>query len=79
MSKARRSQRRNQTAPFRRRRCSHRRQNLDLPCAGGCRQTTQQQAAQLAGKGGFGLVSQTMIEAKGFNAHDGTAILVSRG
>ncbi len=27
---------------------------------------------------GFGILSQTMIEAKGFNAHDGTAITLAR-
>jgi 3-deoxy-D-manno-octulosonate 8-phosphate phosphatase (KDO 8-P phosphatase) len=32
------------------------------------------QAGKVAGGGGFGFHSQTMIEAKGFNAHDGTAI-----
>src|ERR1700756_4190243 len=29
-------------------------------------------------RGGFGLVSQNLIEAKGFNAHDGTAISLAR-
>jgi 3-deoxy-D-manno-octulosonate 8-phosphate phosphatase (KDO 8-P phosphatase) len=36
--------------------------------------STDAQAQQHGGVGGFGIVSQTMIEAKGFNAHDGTAI-----
>src|SRR5215467_8459966 len=35
------------------------------------------QAQQHGGAGGFGIVSQTMIEAKGFNAHDGTAITLA--
>jgi 3-deoxy-D-manno-octulosonate 8-phosphate phosphatase (KDO 8-P phosphatase) len=33
---------------------------------------------QQAGQGGFGLVSHSMIEAKGFHAHDGTAISLAR-
>jgi 3-deoxy-D-manno-octulosonate 8-phosphate phosphatase (KDO 8-P phosphatase) len=41
-------------------------------------QTVQQQAAQHGGEGGFGLHSQTYIEAKGFHAHDGTAISLAR-
>src|SRR5438067_8444866 len=40
--------------------------------------TGQQQAAQHGGEGGFGLHSQTYIEAKGFHAHDGTAISLAR-
>jgi 3-deoxy-D-manno-octulosonate 8-phosphate phosphatase (KDO 8-P phosphatase) len=36
------------------------------------------QVAQQGGQGGFGLVSQSMIEAKGFHAHDGTAISLAR-
>ena len=36
--------------------------------------STDAHAQQHGGAGGFGIVSQTMIEAKGFNAHDGTAI-----
>src|SRR5215467_10974525 len=35
------------------------------------------QAQQHGGYGGYGIVSQTMIEAKGFNAHDGTAITLA--
>src|SRR5271169_6030896 len=41
-------------------------------------QRTQQQSAEHAGQGGFGLQSQSLIEAKGFNAHDGTAISLAR-
>jgi hypothetical protein len=32
----------------------------------------------LVGRAVFGLVSQTLIEAKGFHAHDGTAISLAR-
>ena len=48
-----------------------------FPAPAGAQQTTQQGAAQ-GGKGGFGVVSQSMIEAKGFHAHDGTAISLAR-
>jgi len=49
-----------------------------FPAPAGARQATQQQAAQYEDKGGFGLLSQTMIEAKGFHAHDGTAVSLAR-
>jgi 3-deoxy-D-manno-octulosonate 8-phosphate phosphatase (KDO 8-P phosphatase) len=35
-------------------------------------------AAKHADAPGFGIISQNMIEAKGFNAHDGTAISLAR-
>src|SRR5436190_15813510 len=41
-------------------------------------QQTVQHAAQHGGEGGFGLHSQTYIEAKGFHAHDGTGISLAR-
>ena len=41
-------------------------------------QRTQQQSAQHAGQGGFGFQSQSLIEAKGFHAHDGTSISLAR-
>ncbi|HKW24688.1 MAG TPA: HAD hydrolase family protein [Terriglobales bacterium] len=40
--------------------------------------STQQHARQHGGEGGFGFVSQSMVEAKGFHAHDGTAISLAR-
>lgn len=40
--------------------------------------TTDAHAQQHAGSAGFGILSQNMIEAKGFNAHDGTAISLAR-
>jgi 3-deoxy-D-manno-octulosonate 8-phosphate phosphatase (KDO 8-P phosphatase) len=49
-----------------------------FPAPAGAQQTTQQHSAKHGGQGGFGLVSQTMIEAKGFHAHDGTAISLAR-
>jgi 3-deoxy-D-manno-octulosonate 8-phosphate phosphatase (KDO 8-P phosphatase) len=39
---------------------------------------TDEQRAQHGDKPGFGILSQNMIEAKGFNAHDGTAISLAR-
>jgi len=38
----------------------------------------EKHAASHGGQGGFGLHSQTVIEAKGFHAHDGTAISLAR-
>jgi 3-deoxy-D-manno-octulosonate 8-phosphate phosphatase (KDO 8-P phosphatase) len=49
-----------------------------FPAPAGAQQTTQEHSAKHGGQGGFGLVSQTMIEAKGFHAHDGTAISLAR-
>lgn len=45
-----------------------------FPAPAGIQQSTQDHAAKHGGQGGFGLVSQSMIEAKGFHAHDGTAV-----
>jgi 3-deoxy-D-manno-octulosonate 8-phosphate phosphatase (KDO 8-P phosphatase) len=45
-----------------------------FPAPAGAGQSGETQAAEHGGQGGFGLVSQSMIEAKGFHAHDGTAI-----
>ena len=45
-----------------------------FPAPAGTEQSTREQAERHGGKGGFGLASQTMIEAKGFHAHDGTSI-----
>lgn len=41
-------------------------------------QTLLARSAQQSGQGGFGLHSTTLIEAKGFHAHDGTAISLAR-
>ena len=41
-------------------------------------QRTQAQSAQHAGQAGFGFQSQSLIEAKGFHAHDGTSISLAR-
>jgi 3-deoxy-D-manno-octulosonate 8-phosphate phosphatase (KDO 8-P phosphatase) len=39
---------------------------------------TQQHLSQPDGKAGYGFQSETMVEAKGFHAHDGTAISLAR-
>lgn len=49
-----------------------------FPKPEGAALSTQSQAAQHGGQGGFGLASTTMVEAKGFHAHDGTAISLTR-
>jgi 3-deoxy-D-manno-octulosonate 8-phosphate phosphatase (KDO 8-P phosphatase) len=41
-------------------------------------QTEKEQSAKHGGQGGFGFHSQSMIEAKGFHAHDGTSISLAR-
>src|SRR5438445_9144052 len=49
-----------------------------FPAPAGAQLSTQQHAQKHEGKGGFGLASQSIIEAKGFHAHDGTAISLAR-
>src|SRR6516225_2770727 len=49
-----------------------------FPMPQGANLTTQTHAAKHSGEGGFGLASETVIEAKGFHAHDGTAISLAR-
>jgi 3-deoxy-D-manno-octulosonate 8-phosphate phosphatase (KDO 8-P phosphatase) len=49
-----------------------------FPAPAGIAQSTLQQAAKYADQGGFGLASQSLIEAKGFHAHDGTGISLAR-
>lgn len=41
-------------------------------------QAEKDQSAQHGGQGGFGFHSQSLIEAKGFHAHDGTSISLAR-
>ena len=41
-------------------------------------QRAQEQSAKHGGQGGFGFQSQSLIEAKGFHAHDGTSISLAR-
>jgi len=49
-----------------------------FPAPAGAQQSIQDQAAKHGGQCGFGLHSQTLIEAKGFHAHDGTGISLAR-
>ncbi len=49
-----------------------------FPAPPGIQQSTKQQSAKHGGQGGFGLHSESYIEAKGFHAHDGTSISLAR-
>ena len=49
-----------------------------FPAPGGTQQSVLEQSAKHGGMGGFGLHSTSLIEAKGFHAHDGTAISLAR-
>ena len=49
-----------------------------FPSPSGAQQSVIEQSAQHGGQGGFGLHSTSLIEAKGFHAHDGTAISLAR-
>lgn len=49
-----------------------------FPAPAGVQHSVPKQAAEHGGQGGFGLSSQNVIEAKGFHAHDGTAISLAR-
>jgi len=44
----------------------------------GAQQSVLEKSAQFSGQGGFGLHSTSLIEAKGFHAHDGTGISLAR-
>jgi 3-deoxy-D-manno-octulosonate 8-phosphate phosphatase (KDO 8-P phosphatase) len=49
-----------------------------FPAAAGAQHTVLDRTASHGGQGGFGLHSTSMVEAKGFHAHDGTAISLAR-
>jgi 3-deoxy-D-manno-octulosonate 8-phosphate phosphatase (KDO 8-P phosphatase) len=49
-----------------------------FPAPADSRQNVLQQSAKHAGQGGFGFHSRSLIEAKGFHAHDGTSISLAR-
>ena len=49
-----------------------------FPAQAGAQQSIQEQAAKPGGQGGFGLHSQSFIEAKGYHAHDGAGISLAR-
>jgi 3-deoxy-D-manno-octulosonate 8-phosphate phosphatase (KDO 8-P phosphatase) len=48
------------------------------PGAGVAAQSTEQHRQQMADRGGFGIASHEIIEAKGFDAHDGTGFSLAR-
>jgi 3-deoxy-D-manno-octulosonate 8-phosphate phosphatase (KDO 8-P phosphatase) len=49
-----------------------------FPAPAGAEQKTQKDAAGKADAGGYGVVSQSMMESKGFNAHDGTGFSLAK-
>jgi 3-deoxy-D-manno-octulosonate 8-phosphate phosphatase (KDO 8-P phosphatase) len=49
-----------------------------FPAPAGAQQSVLEQSARHGGQGGFGFHSQSMIEAKGFHAHDGIGISLAR-
>lgn len=49
-----------------------------FPAPANAQQSTQSHAAQHADKPGYAIQSGSMVEAKGFHAHDGTAISLAR-
>ena len=49
-----------------------------FPTPAGVKQSVHEHAAQHEDRGGFTFLSQSLIEAKGFHAHDGTAISLVR-
>jgi len=49
-----------------------------FPAPAGAGQSLKEHTAKHGGEGGFGLASETIVEAKGFHAHDGTAISFAR-
>src|SRR5258708_6706983 len=49
-----------------------------FPAPPGSQQSILEQSARHGGQGGFGLHSQSLIEAKGFHAHDGAAFSLAR-
>lgn len=49
-----------------------------FPAPAGAKQSIQSQAAKHGGQGGFGLHSESFVEAKGFHAHDGAGISLAR-
>ena len=49
-----------------------------FPAPPGASQSVLEKSANQGGQGGFGFQSQSLIEAKGFHAHDGTSISLAR-
>jgi len=51
---------------------------VEFPAPSATQPSVLEQSAQLGGQVGIGLHSTSLIEAKGFHAHDGTAISLAR-
>jgi 3-deoxy-D-manno-octulosonate 8-phosphate phosphatase (KDO 8-P phosphatase) len=49
-----------------------------FPAPAGAQQETKDRTGKMADAGGYAISSPTVIEAKGFNAHDGTGISLAR-
>jgi 3-deoxy-D-manno-octulosonate 8-phosphate phosphatase (KDO 8-P phosphatase) len=49
-----------------------------FPAPSGTQQNVRSAAESKADAGGYGIASDTVVEAKGFNAHDGTGISLAR-
>jgi 3-deoxy-D-manno-octulosonate 8-phosphate phosphatase (KDO 8-P phosphatase) len=49
-----------------------------FPATGAANEGTSKHLGEKIGKAGYGIHSETMVEAKGFHAHDGTAISLAR-
>lgn len=49
-----------------------------FPAPAGAQRTTGAHAEKMSGAGGYAIHSETVIEAKGFNAHDGTGFSLAR-
>jgi 3-deoxy-D-manno-octulosonate 8-phosphate phosphatase (KDO 8-P phosphatase) len=49
-----------------------------FPAPVGANQLLNQEKAEMSSKGGYAVHSETVIEAKGFNAHDGTGISLAK-
>ena len=49
-----------------------------FPAPAGAQQSIRDQSSKHGGQGGFGLYSETFVEAKGFHAHDGAGISLAR-
>jgi 3-deoxy-D-manno-octulosonate 8-phosphate phosphatase (KDO 8-P phosphatase) len=49
-----------------------------FPSPSGAQRSVLERSAEDSGQGGFGFQSSSLIEAKGFHAHDGTAISLAR-
>lgn len=72
------ARKKNQTPSLRRGRRLDRRQTLYLSCPSRHSAIYKRAGLETRRQGGFGLHSESYIEAKGFHAHDGTSISLAR-